>query len=230
MLPRPSAAPHRSPAAIRLRHPLVVTVHGMMASGRSFRPIARSLRAEGVEVQHFNYRSLGGSIIGHAQRLRDHLREQIARPEIDRLHLITHSMGGIVARAALTMVTDNETSLQFDGAHWRQKTGRLIMLAPPNGGSRLASLPLGPFKAAFPQLLELSESPGSFVNELPEPTGWRVHIVAAAHDWVVRPRRTRLQMPHEHTVIATSHQRLVGHPETLRIASDFLRLQPAESA
>ncbi len=222
------APPLRSPAPVRLRHPLVVTVHGMLASGRSFRPLARQLRAEGIEVQHFNYRSLGGSIVGHAERLRDHLREQIRRPEIDRLHLVTHSMGGIVARAALAMAGDDEVSIQMDRNHWRQKCGSLVMLAPPNGGSRLASIPLGPFQSMFPQLSELSELDDSFVNRLPQPAGWRVHVITAAHDRVVRPERTRLLMDHGHTTIATSHQGLVRHPETVDLAVKLLAMPQTE--
>ena len=222
MVPRrPIAAASATP---RLRHPLVVTVHGMLASGRSFRPIARALRC-GPK----GWRSSISTIA------RCGVRSSLTRPRcgtdcgiksgvprsID-CHLVTHSMGGIVARAALAMVCDDEASVQIDRDVWQEKTGRMLMLAPPNRGAQLASIPLGPFKSLFPQLAELSESPTSFVNQLPMPHGWPVHVVSATRDHVVGRGRTDLAMSHQRSSVETTHQRLVGHRTTVDLATQWL--------
>ena len=188
----------------------VVLVHGMLSDDRSMRKIGRVLIDDGFNVIHWNYPSLTQSIGVHAKNLGHHIRRLIQQDGIKRLHFVGHSMGCIIIRAAL-----NLTSLPLET--------RIVMLAPPNSGSRLTRLPMGPFARFFPQLGELSESPESFVNRLPEPSGVAVGILAAGRDRVVDLQSTYLSTQRDHRVIDTSHQRLPLNDEAVFQVHQFLK-------
>ena len=188
----------------------VVLLHGMLASSRSMRPLEEALAREGYRVINWGYRSLARSITDHAARLVRMLDELDGDQQTSKIHAVTHSMGGIILRCALRQRTP-------------AKTGRIVMLAPPNAGSRLASLPLGPFQRWFPQIAELSESNESLVNRLPEPLGLDVGVIAARNDVVVDVASTRLRCQRDHVVLASTHQKLPARAETMHQVLAFLR-------
>jgi pimeloyl-ACP methyl ester carboxylesterase len=142
--------------------------------------------------------------------LRVTLRELEDDPAISSVHFLTHSLGGILARHA---------------AEWERfpKIRRLVMLAPPNSGSHLTALPMGPFAHWFPAIAELSESPNSLPNRLKTPNNIEIGIIAAASDFIVRVANTYLENQREHCVITASHFRLPYLEEVLYRASLFLR-------
>jgi len=70
-----------------------------------------------------------GSIEAHAARLAAKARELDEDAAIERLHFVGHSMGAIVVRIALTVTRP-------------RKLGRVVLLAPPNRGARLADFAL----------------------------------------------------------------------------------------
>lgn len=188
----------------------VVLLHGMLAGRRSMRRIERILVTEGYRVLNWGYPSLAGSITRHADRL-GRLLEGLDRDAgTTAIHAVTHSMGGAILRCALRRRTP-------------EKTGRIVMLAPPNAGSRLASLPLGPFRRWFPQIAELSTAADSLVNRLPEPADFQVGVIAAGNDFVVDVDSTRLRCQHDHLVLASTHQKLPVRAETSRQVLSFLR-------
>ena len=182
----------------------------MLAGRRSMRPIERMLVAEGYRVVNWGYPSLAGSISRHADRLGQILERLDRDPGTTAIHAVTHSMGGAILRCALRQRTPG-------------KTGRIVMLAPPNAGSRLASLPLGPFRRWLPQIAELSTAADSFVNRLPEPTDFQVGVIAADRDFVVDIDATRLRCQRDHLVLVSSHQGLPVRAETSRHVLAFLR-------
>ncbi|WP_404309950.1 esterase/lipase family protein [Neorhodopirellula lusitana] len=193
---------------------VVITVHGFLAGNRSMRLLGDSALDLGHQVIHWSYPSLRGSIISHGARLSRLLSDLAPRPQVRKIHLITHSMGGIIARTAIL-----QSRLE---SRWADKCGQIVMLAPPNSGSRLTRLPLGPLTARFPQIQELSESPDSYVRGLPSLRRMKAGIIAAARDLVVSPESTHLEGQHDHAVVATTHQRLTRHPEALRMTANFL--------
>lgn len=102
-------------------------VHGLLMTGREGALLRRRLRGLGVAAGIFRYRSRGEGPAEAAARLAARLR---AEPGIA---LVGHSLGGLVAMAALAAAPA-----------WR---GRAVLLAPPLAGSavarRLLSLPGG---------------------------------------------------------------------------------------
>lgn len=195
-------------------HDLVIATHGFLSNGKSLDPIADSLTSAGYETLVWDYPSLRGSILSHASRLTTVIQQALGRPDIGRIHFVTHSMGGIITRAAIAQ-SRMETIA-------KKRCGRLLMMAPPNRGSWLTRLPLGPFANRFPQLAELSENESSLVNQLPRPHRIDVGVIAAEKDWIVSQSATHLDGQSDHVVIPTSHQRLVQHPLAIEMTLRFL--------
>lgn len=106
----------------------VLLVHGLWNRGWAMTAIARRLRAHGHEVRVFSYPTRGDSLEGHA----DELHKFISGMGIEELHMVGHSMGGLVI---LNMLS------RFDDV----PPGRVVLMGTPLKGAavvkRLERLP-----------------------------------------------------------------------------------------
>ena len=98
---------------------VVLLLHGMLRSPASMAPMAEHLRQAGFATETFGYASSRLPIQRHGAALR-RLIEQWEGPT--RIDLVTHSMGGLVVRSALSERPD-------------PRVGSVVMLAPPNQGA-----------------------------------------------------------------------------------------------
>jgi len=99
----------------------VVLLHGLWFSGYILFVLARRLRRQGFTVHVFSYPSVRADLSTNAERLAVFL----GTLDDDTVHLVGHSLGGILIRALFHL-------------HPRQKPGRIVTLGTPHGGSRVA--------------------------------------------------------------------------------------------
>jgi hypothetical protein len=102
------------------------------------------------------------------------------------------------------------------------KLGRVVLLAPPNRGARLADLAVRLFGARILAAHELSSRPDSFVNRLPTLEGIDVGVIAAAWDHAVHRESTHLPGELDHLVLNSLHT-LPLHRRTGGEVAHFLR-------
>jgi pimeloyl-ACP methyl ester carboxylesterase len=188
----------------------VALVHGFLAHSTMLAVLAYRLRRHGYRTDSWGYRNMCCSLLVHADRFADVLRTLDADPGIDTLHLVTHSMGCIVARAAL--------------ARFRpQKLGRFVMLAPPNRGSFVATMTANTLGRVFRPVVELSTAVNSLVNLLPTPQGVEIGVIAAGRDALIAPDSTRPDAPHDHATVRCLHSSLLYRRDAAELVADFLR-------
>ncbi len=108
----------------------VVVVHGLWMQGPVMGLLARRLGGEGFAAHTWSYPTLRRSLSENAGRLARHCIA-LAAP---RVHIVAHSMGGLVA-------------LRMLERHRELRCGRLVLLGTPYGDSfaarRLARFPGG---------------------------------------------------------------------------------------
>lgn len=187
----------------------LILIHGLGAHWLIMSPLARRLQSQFGRVINWSYSSLWSRIERHGQKITEQLQQLDDDPQVERIHLITHSMGGIVARLALA-------------ARMPAKMGRMVMLAPPNTGSHVARSLAPVFGSLCPPLVQLSDEEQSFVASLPPPSAVEIGIIAARSDFLVAEPRTHLPTEKEHIILPGMHSSLVWRQETAEQVAAFL--------
>jgi pimeloyl-ACP methyl ester carboxylesterase len=206
----PAEKPTSEPAPAQHGSEVVVLVHGLLMVGPVMKPLAWRLQRAGFGVINWTYWSTRHNIEIHGERLQRTLLDLDADPAVSRIHLVTHSMGGIVTRAALARGKP-------------AKLGRIVMLAPPNHGSYVArwlSPVLGGILSVF---RELSSDAGSYVRRAPGLDGVDFAVIAARWDILVKRESTHLAGERDHVVLNGFHTPLVWQASTAERAARFLR-------
>ena len=107
----------------------VLLVPGLWMPAQVMQPLARRLRKRGFQTLLFGYASIRATLSVNAQRLA-HYVESVAAP---RLHLVGHSLGGLVVLNALELLAPGRVE-------------RVILLGSPFrdsfAGRALARMPL----------------------------------------------------------------------------------------
>jgi pimeloyl-ACP methyl ester carboxylesterase len=208
----------------------VILIHGIARSSQSMQAlreaIADEMLYEGKTSCHtfgFDYPSTRVGIDESAE----YLHRVIESLEgIERIHFVTHSMGGLVVRAYLAK-------------HAEPRLGRLVMIATPNQWAELATLlkanPL--FKLILgPSGQQLPADPEGFIARLPVPE-MEFGIIAGGRgdergynpllpgddDGTVSVACTKLDGAADFVVVDRLHTFIVRAPETRDYALRFLK-------
>ena len=217
-----AALPPTSPAA-PADGDCVVLLHGLARTARSMRRMAEALAEEGYRVANVDYPS------------REHPIEILAPFAVGRgpascgdaraVHFVTHSLGGILVR-------------QYTADRAIERLGRVVMLGPPNRGSRAADRwrgfpgygwlngPAGRQLGKGPDSVPLALGPPDF--EFAVIAGDRSidpltsAMLADPDDGRVSVADTRLPGMADFRVVHASHAFMMRDAEVLRLVSHFL--------
>lgn len=135
----------------------VILVHGLGRTKNSMMLMKHYLKKEGYRVVSFSYDSRHLSVDESAEKLKEAVSKELENlSEKSKLHIVTHSLGGILVRK----IFENGTP---------QQLGRVVMLSPPNHGSelpdKLGKIPLYQ-KVTGPAGMELGTDRGSYPAQL----------------------------------------------------------------
>lgn len=133
----------------------VVLLHGMWRSALAMKPLQWYLEDLGYAAVNESYPSLSYSIVELAEMAAGGGAEQCRQRGFERIHFVTHSLGGILVR-------------QYARGRDIKGLERVVMLGPPNQGSQVADY-YSSFEAlepVRPQVLEDLRTEGSFMGGL----------------------------------------------------------------
>ena len=186
--------------------------------------MAEGLAQEGYTVLNCNYPSYTGSIETLAEDLYQAMAPHITHAE--KVHFVTHSMGGIVVRA---MVKE----------HPLDNMGRVVMLGPPNQGSEIVDT-VGSWRVYQwingPAGIELGTSANSTPLRLGTPAfplgviagdrtlnpflSW---MIPGADDGKVAVERTKVEGMADFICLHVTHTWMMRNPDVIRQTAYFLK-------
>ncbi|MGB8377818.1 MAG: alpha/beta fold hydrolase [Rhodanobacteraceae bacterium] len=196
----------------------VILLHGIWMRGFTLRPLARQLRACGFTVDFFEYDSAAGD----PDRAVERLRGRIRAADGDSVHLLGHSLGGLLALRALRHADD-------------LPPGRIVCLGSPLRGSAsargLARWPGGTWMLG--RSLDLltggvdawagTREVGVIAGCLPLGLGFFAGGLIGPSDGTVNVAETELPGISDHCVVSASHTGLLFSSEAAGLAVAFLR-------
>lgn len=196
------------------RREIIVLVHGLLRTSLSMWPLKIYLQKQGYHVYSYSYPSPKYSIHEHSIYLNKYIKNLLAENPDVTINFITHSLGGIITREALSTLSKKHL----------KNIGCLIMLAPPNQGSQLAKLstkifPL--FTSPIKPLAELSSEQTSYVHRVPIPN-IKMGIIAGKYDAKVPPDFARLQGQNEIKVVSSNHTFIMNNAQARQLIMNFL--------
>lgn len=209
---------HFKPVRMDETTPAVFLVHGLFMNGYHMSYLAWKLRNQGYYCMTYDYPTRIKTISAHGKDFQDVL-ERFCRENPRRsVHIITHSMGGLLTRYAVGNLP----------AEKRKNIKSILMLAPPNHGSATADLVcryLSRLSACFRPVPGMQTHLGSECRTLPLiPEEIRLGILAASHDHLVKVHSARLEgMDHFELVRVQTHSSMPFSPKVYEKVKAFLK-------
>lgn len=193
-------------------------------------PLARRLNAAGFSTLNLPYPSL----VKPLDWILDHVDKQVAGfADGQPVHLIGHSLGGIIARM---LIARNPC--------W--KPGRLVMMAPPNHGSEIIDWLSGkPLLRPFLSPAARSLATNGVPSKLPPlPSGLDAMVImggrssipffrnllSESNDGIVSAEKGRIEGLRDFAVIDADHTFIQIHPEAVKRTVAFLKAGVSGSA
>jgi len=191
--------------------PPVLLIHGYLATRGSLALMERRLTEQGHLVLSYRLGLLHTADISESAAFIARKIESIAaQTGLDRMDIVGHSMGGLVALYYLKRLGG------------RRRVRRLVMLGTPVGGtwSALLGVAAMPFGGASSQLLPDSQ----FLRDLADgelPEGVEIVCISGDRDRVAPPARTVLAGV-RHICLPTNHAGLLVDEQVANVVGEIL--------
>lgn len=217
--------------ALAPQHDCVILLHGLARTSGSMLPMAEALQAQGYQVVNVDYPSRQLPIAELAQTaipaaLSECRAGRMTNKAADKIHFVTHSLGGILLR-------------QYLHSHKIPDLHRVVMLAPPNKGSEIVDhlKELPPFEwLNGPAGSEL----GTTASDLPQqlgPANFELGIIAGTRsinlllslylpnpdDGKVSVESTKMEGMRDFIALPVSHPFIMKDQDTIAQAIYFLQ-------
>lgn len=206
---------------IALADECVVLLHGLTRTGQSMKSLEFALKKASFRVVNARYPSTQKSI----EQLTPYVGRAAQKCSGDRLHFVTHSMGGILVRAWLR---ENRPA----------NLGHVVMLAPPNQGSEVVDSFGG--RGVIGMLGPAARELGTGADGLPRklgPANFSLGIIAGdkssnplftsklkgPNDGTVTVASTKLQGMRDHVTLHVGHTFMMNDPLVIAQVLTFLR-------
>jgi hypothetical protein len=188
---------------------LVIVMHGMGRTSLSMIAMEWFLEEQGFEVDNWNYDGFFTPTIDLAAQLRRKLEQyQQERPN-DRIHIVAHSLGGIIARIALSQGVP-------------KNFGRMVQLTPPNQGAQIASEAAPLIKWLLTPIQDLRAENSALVRNIPKLSGVEIVVIKGTNDWLVKEAEADLPEAKYTVQMDTSHSFVMANSEVQEIVKHFL--------
>ena len=190
----------------------VLLIHGIACNRAIWRPWLRRLQATGFQpIRAVDLEPLFGDIDAYADRVADELRSMQTRCGGARVTVIAHSMGGLVARAALSRVGPDVIR-------------QIVTLGSPHHGTVIARL--------FPWRLARQMRPGSAwlralrARQAPPFAVPFTSIYSLQDNLIVPARSAALAGARLYELQGLGHMGMVGSPRSIDCAVAALTMHP----
>ena len=154
----------------------VLLVHGYVCNGGYWTQLSRQLAQAGIVHKAVDLEPINGDIEAFVPQVEQAITELCARTGSDRVIIVAHSMGGLVARAWLRR-------------HGAARVARIITIGTPHHGTALANLAAG---TNARQMSRIDGAPSGWLaqlaaSETPE-TRALITSIYSHHDNIVTPQ------------------------------------------
>ncbi len=203
----------------------VILLHGMARTKFSMGKLESRLAGQGYQVVNDGYPSTRKPVEKIASKYLGPMVSKCKAAGAKKIHIVTHSLGGIVTR-------------QYLQDHTLPKGSRIVMISPPNQGSELADAlrhlwlykwlngPAGQALGTEPESLPNSLKP--LDAEIGIITGNRSFnplfswLIPGEDDGKVSVERAKLAEMTDFLVVSSSHTFIMRHPDVLDQVVCFL--------
>lgn len=197
----------------------VILLHGLWMNSLAMIYLSMSLDQAGYRATSLDYHSMRGTLADHVATL----AESVVGNDADTVHLVAHSLGGIVALNYIQATPD-------------ARIGRVVLLGSPVGGSQaarsFAEWPGGEVMLGRSiDIWRSSDRPeldgrvpvGAIAGSSPFGLGSLFMDVPEPNDGVVTVAETRLPGLADHIILPVSHSGMLVSSEVASQAVAFLR-------
>ena len=205
---------HAPEAATVSRAMPVLLVHGYVCNRGYWAQLSRQLARAGIAHDAVDLEPINADIEDFVPQVEQAVARLCARAGSDRVMLVAHSMGGLVARAWLRR-------------HGAQRVARIITLGTPHHGTALANLAAG---ANARQMSRVDDAPSLWLAQLAasETPAARALITSiySHHDNIVAPQASA-QLPGARNIAfgGIGHVALASDARVLRLVLEEITIK-----